>query len=244
MNKKRSLLISCSSALLAALLVYGVYKLQVKQVELQKTVSVVVPKDFIRAGTMLEADMLTYKPVLAGSFEEAMFTDIAQLAGLESVVPLGTQEPILSWKVDKFHLLPSIGQSTFQIPKDYILSVSNGIRAGDKVRVYLSGGSDISGRMFGEEIMVASVKSSANVEVDNPKSPNLYSRVSGDTEKMYASRREANGAIDQINLNLTEEQWLAIDQACREKKAKLVIALSASSLAEETARGSHRTGGK
>jgi Flp pilus assembly protein CpaB len=236
-NKKRNLLISCSAALLAALLVYGVYKLQLKQVELQKTVSVVVPKDFIRAGTMIEADMLTYKPVMAGSFLEGMFTDLAQLAGLESVVPLGTDEPILSWKVDKFHLLPSRGQSTFQIPKDYILSVSNGIRAGDKVNVYVSGVDSDSGRLFGSEITVASVKSSANVEVDNPKSPNLYSRVNGDTEKMYASRREANGSIDQINLNLTEEQWLTIDRACRDKKAKLVIALSASSLTEETAGG-------
>lgn len=233
MNKKRNLLISFSAAILAALLVYGVYKLQLKQVELQKTVNVVVPKDFIQAGTMIEASMLTYKPLLAGSFAEGMFTDTAQLAGLETVVPLGTNEPVLSWKVDKFHLLPSIGQATFQIPKEYILSLSNGIRAGDRVNVYVSGSDSESGRLFHEEIKVASVKSSANVEVDNPKSPNLYSRINGDTEKMYASRREANGAIDQLNLNLTEEQWLAIDRACRTKKAKLVIALSASSLREQ-----------
>ena len=44
------------------------------------------------------------------------------------------------------------------------------------------------------------MKSSANVEVDNPKSSNLLSKVEGDKEKMYASRLEANGAIDQINL--------------------------------------------
>ncbi|PYI51616.1 SAF domain-containing protein [Paenibacillus flagellatus] len=231
MNKKRNLLIGLSAALLAALLVYGVYKLQLKQVELQQTVNVVVPKDFIRAGTMIEADMLTYKPVLLGSFEDNMFTDVSLVTGLESVVPLGTNEPVLHWKVDKLHLLPSQLESTFQIPKDYILSVSNGIRAGDRVKLYLSGAESDSGRLFDHEVTVASVKSSANVEVDNPKSPNLYSRVSGDAEKMYASRREANGAIDQINLNLTEEEWLAIDRACRTKKTKLVIALSAASLA-------------
>ncbi|GAA3410945.1 SAF domain-containing protein [Paenibacillus hodogayensis] len=233
MNRKRNVLISVSAALLAVALVYGVYRLQLKQVELQQTINVVVPKDFIRAGTMLEAGMLAYKPVQAGALADGMFTDPAQLIGLESVVPLGTDEPILAWKVDKYHLLPSIGQATFQIPKDYILSLSNGIRAGDRVKLYLSGTDSESGRLFDEEITVASVKSSANVEVDNPKSPNLYSRVNGDAEKMYASRREANGAIDQINLNLTEHQWLAIDQACRTKKAKLVIAVSASSFAEE-----------
>lgn len=234
-NKRRNLLISFTAALLAVFLVYGVYRLQLKQVELQKTVNVIVPKDFIDAGTMIEAGMLAYKPILAGSFEEGMFTDAANLIGLESVVPLGTNEPILSWKVDKYHLLPSRGQATFQIPKEYILSLSNGIRAGDRVMLYVSGSEGESGRLFDQEITVASVKSSANVEVDNPKSPNLYSRVNGDTEKMYASRREANGAIDQINLNLTEEQWLAIDRACRTKKAKLVIAVSASSLDEKDA---------
>ncbi|RKN71850.1 flagellar biosynthesis protein FlgA [Paenibacillus ginsengarvi] len=233
MNKKRNLLISFSAALLAAFLVYGVYKLQLRQVELQQTVNVLVPKDFIPAGTMIEAGMLAFRPVLAGSLEEGMFMDASQLVGLESVVPLGTNEPILSWKVDKYHLLPSRGQATFQIPKDYILSLSGGIRAGDKVRLYLSGGEGESARLFDQEITVASVKSSANVEVDNPKSPNLYSRVNGDTEKMYASRREANGTIDQINLNLTEEQWLAIDKACRTKKAKLVIAVSATSLSDD-----------
>ena len=126
MSKKRNLLISLSAALLAVALVYGVYVLQLKQVELQKTVNVIVPKDFIGAGTMIEAGMLAYKPLLAGSLEEGMFTDAAQLIGMESVVPLGTNEPILSWKVDKYHLLPSLGQATFQIPKEYICPCPTG----------------------------------------------------------------------------------------------------------------------
>jgi Flp pilus assembly protein CpaB len=233
-NKRRNLLISLSAALMASLLVYGVYKLQLRQVELQQTVNVVVPKDFIPAGTMIDASLLAYRPVLAGSLMEGMFTDISLVAGQEAVVPLGTDEPVLAWKVDKFHLLPSRGQSTFQIPKEYILSLSNGIRAGDRVKLYLSGSEGESARLFAQEITVASVKSSSNVEVDNPKSSNLMSRVNGDAEKMYASRREANGSIDQINLNLTEEEWLAIDRACKTKKTKLVIALSASSLTEDS----------
>ena len=43
------------------------------------------------------------------------------------------------------------------------------------------------------------------MEVDNPKSSNLLSKVEGDEQKMYTSRMEANGAIDQINLNLSEK---------------------------------------
>ena len=55
------------------------------------------------------------------------------------MIPLGTQEPILKWKVNRYHLLPNEQQATFQIPKEYVLTVSNGIRAGDRVRMYVSG---------------------------------------------------------------------------------------------------------
>ena len=230
MNRRRSLLISAAAALLSALLVYGVYVLQVKQVVLQQTVNVVVPKDFIRAGTVIQAESVEMKPVLKGTFNENMMTDLREVVGQETLVPLGTNEPLLRWKVNKFHLLPGEKQATFQIPKEYLLSISNGIRAGDQVRLYASSSEGGSRRLFPKEITVASVKSSSNVEVDNPKNSNLLSRTSGDAEKMYLSRLEANGPIDQINLNLTEEEWLTIDALCSSKKTKLVIAFSSASI--------------
>lgn len=238
MNRKRSLLISLTAALLAGALVYGVYVLQLKQVELQQTVSVIVPRKFIPSGTMITADMVERVPIVAGAFLENMATDPSDIIGAEAAVPLGTREPILLWKVDRFHLLPSRTQSTFQIPKDYILSLSNGIRAGDQVEIYISGSEGESRKLFEHEVMVASVKSSSNVEVDNPKNPNLLSKINSDTEQMYASRREANGTIDQINLNLTGEEWLAIDRMCKTKKTKLVIALTSSSMKGDDARSS------
>ncbi|NEW09166.1 flagellar biosynthesis protein FlgA [Paenibacillus sp. SYP-B3998] len=230
MNRRRSLLISFIAALLAGGLVYGVYVLQVNQVELQQTVQVVVPKDFIRAGTMVGSDMVELRAMQKGSFASSMITELDEIVGQETLIPLGKHEPILKWKVNRYHLLPNEHQATFQIPKEYVLSVSNGIRAGDRVRIYVSAADGSSRKLFENEIMVASVKSSANVEVDNPKSSNLMSKVEGDKEKMYASRLEANGAIDQINLNLAEEEWLKIDQLCSSKKAKLVIAFSSSSI--------------
>ncbi|MFD0698162.1 flagellar biosynthesis protein FlgA [Paenibacillus sp. GCM10027628] len=230
MNRRRSLLISLVAAVLAGLLVYGVYILQVNQVELQQTVQVVVPKDFIRAGTMIGADMVELRAVQKGSFTNAMVTDLKEIIGQESLIPLGTKEPILRWKLNKYHLLPSEREATFQIPKEYVLSISGGIRAGDRVRVYVSTADGSSRKLFDKEMIVASVKSSANVEIDNPKNSNLLSKVDGDTEKMYASRLEANGAIDQINLNLSEDEWLEIDRLCSTKKSKLVIAFSSSSI--------------
>jgi hypothetical protein len=231
LNRRRSLLISLVAAVLSCLLVYGVYVLEVKQVALQETVNVVVPKDFIRAGTLIGEDLVELRPVLKGSFTPSMVTDLKVVIGQETMIPLGTSEPVLSWKINRFHLLPGGKQATFQIPKEYILTVSNGIRAGDQVWIYTSSADGTSHRLLDENITVASVKSSANIEVDNPKNSNLISKANGDAEKMYLSRLEANGAIDQINLNLTEEEWLMIDRLCSTKKTKLVIAFSSDSIA-------------
>lgn len=230
MNQRRNLIISAISAVLSCLLVYGIYTLQLKQVELQKNVYVVVPKVFIDAGVMITADLIEYKPILAASYEDQMFTEKEAVIGQETGIALGGSEPILDWKLNKFNLLPNHEQSTFQIPKSYILSISNGIRAGDRVRIYVSGSHPTgeSRKLFSEEVVVASVKSSSNVEVEDVNNSSLLSKANGDLEKLYASRRDANSAIDQINLNLTEKQWLTIDRICKKENTRLVIAFTSS----------------
>jgi hypothetical protein len=226
LNRRRNAVIGLISALVAGFMVYGVYILLLKQVEWQQTVRVVVPKELIPAGTLIEAGMLEYKLVLAGAFEPGMMSDMDMVVGAEPYIPLGSKEPILSWKLDRLRLAPKQNQATFQIPKDYILSISNGIRAGDQVSIYVSGADGLSQKLFPTHITVASVKSASNVEVDHPVQTNFSYALQGDQYNMYASRRNANGSIDQINLNLTEEQWLQIDKACKDKKSKLVIALT------------------
>ncbi|WP_125664990.1 SAF domain-containing protein [Paenibacillus baekrokdamisoli] len=234
MNRKRNLFVSLAAALLSGLLVYGVYMLQLRQVKFQETVSVVVPKQFVQAGERLTTDMLTVKQISKASYVSDMIFSVEEANGMEAVVPLGSDEPLLKWKMDRFRLLPSRTQSTFQIPRDYVLSVSNGIRAGDKVIVYLSGELAASTRLFAETVTVASVKSSGNVEIDDTTNPNLMSLANGDKEKMYASRRDANGMIDYINLNLSEAQWLQLDSLCKSGKSKVVIAYSSESLDIQT----------
>jgi hypothetical protein len=226
LTRRRHAVIGIISALVAGLMVYGVYMLLIKQVEWQQTVRVVVPRELIPAGRLIEAGMLEYKPVLSGAFEPGMITEMDAVVGTEPYIPLGSKEPILSWKLDRLRLAPALNQATFQIPKDYILSVSNNIRAGDQVSIYLSGADGLSTRLFPGYITVASVKSANNVEVDHPTQTNFSYALQSDQYNMYASRRNATGSIDQVNLNLSEEQWLQIDAACKEKKGKLVIALA------------------
>lgn len=229
MNRKRQIGISVSAAVLSGLLVYGVYTLQLRQVRLTETVEVIVPKQFVPAGTTLEQEMLTTLRLPGGAVTAEMITNMGEAAGLEVSAPLGGGEPLLRWKLDRFRLLPRQGEATFQVPRDYVKSVSSGIRAGDRAIVYVSAEGIASRRLFAEPIVVAAVKTASNQEIDNPKSSNLLSMAEGDKERMYASRRDANGSIDAINLNLTEAQWLALDNACKDGTARLVIAYDAAS---------------
>ncbi|MFC5468614.1 SAF domain-containing protein [Cohnella suwonensis] len=224
MNRRRQASIGLSAAVLAGLLVYGVYELQLRQIRLEETVQVVAAKAFVGAGTKLEPEHLTMLTLPRSAVAREMLTDAKEAIGMETAVPLGSNEPLLAWKIDKYRLLPSKGQSTFQIPREYVKSVAGGIRAGDAVLVYLSGEETPSRKLYERPITVAGVKTAANVEIDDPKNPNLLSMADGDKEAMYASRREANGTIDSINLNLSEEQWLALDSACKGGTAKLIIA--------------------
>jgi hypothetical protein len=228
--KKRNVYISLTAAVLAGCMVYGMYKLQRIQLEQQDTVAVLVPKRFIAAGERLKEADLAFKLMPQSAYVSDMLVDKQQATGKETIMPLGIDEPILAWKVDSYLLQPRNTESTFQIPKEYIRSISNGIRAGDKVLLYASGEGTPSQRLFAEALRVASVKTSGNVEIDNVDNPNLLSLADGNREQMYASRREANGMIDYLNLNLTEEQWLAIDSMCKGGELKLVVAYSPESL--------------
>ncbi|WP_028609439.1 SAF domain-containing protein [Paenibacillus harenae] len=230
MNRRRNAIISLTAAVLSGCLVYGMHKLQRMQIEQQETVAVLVPKRFIGAGERLQEKDLEYKMMPQAAFNPEMLVDSGQVEGKETVIPLGQGEPILDWKVDRYYLQPRRSESTFQIPKDYIRSISNGIRAGDRVLLYASGEASPSKRLFEEAVVVSSVKTSGNLEIDNVENPNLLSLAEGNKEQMYASRRDANGMIEYLNLNLSEEQWLHIDGLCKSGEIKLVVAYSPESL--------------
>lgn len=229
MNRKRQIAVSLAAAVFSGMLVYGVYLLQLRQIKLQETLNVVVPRQFVPAGARLAMEQLEIRAIPAGAVTADMITDPEEAVGMETAAPLGAGEPLLRWKLDRYRLLPGPGEATFQIPREYVKSISSGIRAGDLALVYLSDESSASRRLFPKPIVVAGVKTAANLEIDNPKNPNLLSMASGNKESMYASRRDANGMIDSINLNLTEDQWLAIDAACKTGAAKLVIAFDSAS---------------
>lgn len=218
------------AALLSAGLVYGLYQLQLRQLQSEETIGVIVPKRFIAAGEAISAVDLEVRRLARGAFTEDMLLDVHGAVGLEAVVPMGKGEPVLAWKLNEFGLQPGKLESTFGIPKEYIKSISSGIRAGDRIYLYASGGEGPSRKVFPDTVVVASVKTSGNVEIDNLAQPHLLALAEGNKEGMYAARRDANGPIDFLNLNLTEEQWLEVDTLCKDGEIKLVVAYSPESL--------------
>jgi hypothetical protein len=230
LSRVKNLWISVIAATIAILLVYGLYVMQLKQIEAQQTEQVLAPVSFIPAGTILTEEMVKWKSILRGAVMKEMVYHLDDVVGMEAVVPLGTDEPLLDWKLDRYHLLPTPEQATFQIPKSYMLSISSGIRAGDLVTIYVSGQDGYSRKLYEHAIMVASVKSAANIEIDDRAYSNLKSLVEDDKERLYASRRDANSMIDHINLNLTEEEWLMMDSLCKGGVYKVVIAYTSASI--------------
>ncbi|RJX38650.1 flagellar biosynthesis protein FlgA [Paenibacillus pinisoli] len=226
MRRGSSLWLSLTAAALSAALVYGLYVVQRDQLEQQETVAVVVPNRFIAAGERIEREDLELRRLPVAAYTLDMVSKIDAASGMEAAMPLGKGEALLSWKLNEHYLHPRTGESTFQIPREYIRSVSNGIRAGDRVALYASGAEEESLRIFPEPVIVASVKSSANVEVDSLKQSHLMSLVESNMEGMYAARRDANAMIEYVNLNLTEAQWLRIDRLCKGGSVKIVIAYS------------------
>ncbi|MHA7965909.1 SAF domain-containing protein [Paenibacillus sp. CAU 1782] len=226
MGSNRKLWMALAAALLSAGLVYGLYHLQRQQLTAEETIGVVIPKRFIAAGEVIKGEDLEIARLARDAFAVDMLLDIYGAVGLEAAVPLGKGEPLLVWKLNEYGLQPGLEESTFGIPKEYIKSISSGIRAGDLVQLYASGGTGESRKLFPDSVVVASVKTSGNVEIDNLAQSHLLALAEGNKEGMYAARRDANGTIDFLNLNLTEEQWLELDNLCRDGEIKLVVAYS------------------
>lgn len=223
MTRLRRLLVSLIAALIAAALVYAVYVILLKQVELQEKTHVIVPGRFIAPGTIITEDMLDVRQVLAASVDDQMITTLEAAVGKQALIPLGAGEPMLEWKLTSLMLLPEAGKAMFEIPRSYILAISGGVRPGDHVRIFVSSASG-SRRLLAEDVSVASVKLSGT-DRDEPDPVVRADALAGNNRRHVLALRSGQ-YIERIDLNLTEEQWLLIDSVCQEpEKGKLVIAL-------------------
>lgn len=210
--------------ILSALLIYGMYMLQQNYIRAEQTVPVYVASKWLQAGHILSEQDVTQIWYPEAYVTSDMALQLEQLLNKELVIPIGQDEPILLWKLNSFHLLPRQDEATFQIPAFYIKSAANDLRAGDYVYVYISEASGSSKKLFEQPIKVAAVKTSTNAEVESVMGSELEAMLQSDEQALYQHRRRASGVIEYINLNLTEEQWLKVDEHCKALHAQLILA--------------------
>jgi hypothetical protein len=224
MRRSRAYLVIFVAAIVSAVLVVSLYQVQAASFKRQQKIIVVAPAKFIAVGQVVREEDVKRLVILKSAFMNGMVRSERAVVGKTAAVALGKNEPILDWKLGQDYSIPKPNEATFLIPRNYILSISNEIRAGDFVDVYASSFGGKSTRLFDGPVVVHAVKTSANQEVtDVPELP-LASNFVSNRHALLASRKNASGSIEYVNLNLTESQWLLIDRQCKSGASKLVIA--------------------
>ena len=226
MKRKQRWLLIFISFILSSVIIYGLYLFQAHYIRAEQTVTVYVANKWLQTGHIVTPSDIKTVMFPRSIVTDEMIVEMNQLLNKELIMPLGQDEPFLVWKLNDFHLLPKHDEATFQIPVQYIKSVANDLRAGDYVSLYLSQEDGVSLKLFEKPIKVASVKTSTNVEVESITGNDVSLLLQSNEAALYQQRRKATGMIEYINLNLTEQQWLAIDEACKTGQAELIIAYS------------------
>jgi hypothetical protein len=180
-------------------------------------------------GHVIAASDVTRVVVFRDSVTDEVVRSKQALVGRMVAVAMGKHEPFVRWKVSRNAAIPRGEERTFQIPKSYLFSVANELRAGDEVYVYVSS-KDGSKQLFEAPVRVHAVKTAANQEVADLEQAPFSGAFQSNTQALSASRRNANGAIESVNLNLQPAQWLEIDRLCKDGAAHIALAYTATAV--------------
>lgn len=227
MGRRRTWIALAISVGLAVLLVTVLFHIVQASVLKQQKVWVLAPSHFLPVGHVITASDVTRIIVFRDGVTDEVARSKRALVGRMVAVAIGKHEPFLRWKVTRNAAMPRGEERTFQIPKSYLFSVANELRAGDAVYVYVSS-RDGSKQLFPDPVRVHAVKTAANQEVTDLDGTPFSGAFQSNEQARMASRRNANGAIESVNLNLRAEQWLQIDQMCKEGAAHIALAYSSS----------------
>lgn len=226
MRRGVTLMLLVVAVCVSAILVVVLYQLQGNYLSKKQEMKVVAPVAFIPAGQVIREEDVRLVSIARRDFTKDMFRKWNSMIGQASIVALGKDEPILKWKLADNPIVPSENEATFQVPKSYLFSVSNEIRSGDQVYVYVSSPKGHSQLLFPEPVVVASVKTANNQEVEDAIEASLPNQFRSNKDAISSNRRNANGLIDYVNLNLTKSQWLAIDSLCKSGTARIALAFT------------------
>jgi Flp pilus assembly protein CpaB len=137
-----------------------------------QTTQVLMPSRLIASGETIDSGMLRNVPVPIDAVQGAALKRPEDVLGRTAVVPIGPEEQILPWKIADVQLTPSDGERYISFKTDEVTNVSNMIRKGDRVDVWVefTEAKQIGGEWLGaikiiEGLLVASVRTSEGAEV-------------------------------------------------------------------------------
>lgn len=229
MGRRRTWIALAISVSVAVLVVTVLFRVVQASVLKQQRVWVLAPRHFLPVGHVIAAKDVARIVVFRDSVTDEVVRSKQVLVGRMVAVAMGKHEPFVRWKVSRNAAIPRGDERTFQIPKSYLFSVANELRAGDEVYVYVSA-RDGSKQLFERPVRVHAVKTAANQEVTDLAESPFTTAFRSNEQALAASRQNANGAIESVNLNLKPEQWLQIDRLCKDGVAHIALAYTATAV--------------
>ena len=229
MGRRRTWIAIAISVTIAVLLVAVLFRVVQASVLKQQKVWVLAPSHFLPVGHVITAQDVARIVVFRDSVTDETVRSKQALIGQMVAVAMGKHEPFVRWKVARNAAIPRGDERTFQIPKSYLFSVANELRAGDAVYVYVSS-REGSKQLFEDPVRVHAVKTASNQEVTDLAQAPFSGAFQSNAQALATSRQNANGAIDSVNLNLRPNQWLQIDQLCKAGTAHIALAYTSSAV--------------
>ncbi|WP_199624422.1 Flp pilus assembly protein CpaB [Paenibacillus alkalitolerans] len=194
--------------------VYG-YSWYANRVEKQiDTTAALMPARLIASGEIIDASMLRKATVPVNALQPGAVTKAADVVGKTAVAPIGPEEQILPWKLADDQITPRDGERYISFKTDDVANVSNMIRRGDRVDVWVefSEAKEIGGELVGslkiiEGLRVAGVRTAEGAEVTDTASLDAAFQPTGRQHQRV--RGAANGKPDVNTFIMSEEVYEA-----------------------------------
>lgn len=101
------------------------------------TMKTYVPSRFIQAGEEITKSMIHQATIPTMQHRSNAYTHPNDIIGQRAVVPIGTNEEFMDWKLTKDNIYPTAGQEFFPFQINFVQSINDMVRRGDEVDIWV-----------------------------------------------------------------------------------------------------------
>lgn len=196
-------------------------------------VTTIMPSRLLNVGEIIDSSMLRHVSIPVDAHRNDAIVDADTLIGMTVIIPVGSSEEFVSWKLSKQHNVPVDGERYYAFPTDSLTNVSNMVRRGDRVDVWVEFPQSVLVEMEDklwhlsavkiiENLHVAHVKSNEGFEITDG-SDNTLGLYAGDASLLSSHRNNSNGVPGQNIYIMTDEIYSAYVMGGQAGKIKLSL---------------------